>query len=261
MMNAKSMKRRALCVAALALICVAGPARAAEAAAPGVKLAVLSLIGDQMSYVGYNPSTGSLFNQNARGEVQIPNSGFDATALRTIQHMVKDTAPGMGTVLYAVSMPKLAADPTSLFANGKAVIPPGFVATMKKDGASQALLLTRRRGEAILRAYDDDLGTGKVEGVGYYLDRTAHMHNMDTGFSSRGFLAPYVWLQLTRVDLDSGRILAEQAIGDSVVLAANQSQGDENPWQIVPDARKIDQLNEMIEQGVRNSMAKVLPKD
>ena len=128
------MKRRILFTAAL--LCVATQLGVAQAAEATPTYAAISLIGDKMGLIGFQPQLGSRLNQNRRGSATIADAGFDATALRTIQETMKGIDGKANVLLYAITSARLSDNPSLLFNGDKAVIPPAFDEGMKKDGAN-----------------------------------------------------------------------------------------------------------------------------
>ncbi|MDN3922815.1 hypothetical protein [Roseateles violae] len=245
---------------------MAGTSRAAESPTPATSptYAVISLIGDQLGLIGFQPQVGSRLNQNRRGSATMPDAGFDATALRTIQQTMQQADPKANVLLYRITSARLSANPALLFNGETAVIPPAFEEGMKADGANYLILLTRRRGEANMKASFNDqgsgvsLGSGNVEGIGYFADALTPMVNVDTNFSSTGYLAAYVSLQLSLIELSTSKVLAQIPVVESRALAADGSDSSADPWQIVPHEKKAAYTNQLIEFAVGRSLPGLL---
>ena len=62
---------------------------------------------------------------------------------------------------------------------------------LEKAGATHVVLVTKLRQEARLRILDGTIGAGKIEGVGFYIDKGVRMRNVDTGEMSQGYVAPF----------------------------------------------------------------------
>ena len=251
------MTRRLLMIAAL--VSLAGSAWAGENLAPPA-YAIVSLIGDKVALVGYQPATGTRLNANRETFVSIADGSFDATALRSIQ----ESAPPLAgqpatTLLYRLTSSRLSANPALLFDGDKALLPPAYADAMKNDGATRVLLVTRRRSEAVIQALNQAVGGGRIEGVGYYADTQQAMEDADTHYSSVGYIAPYVSLQLSLIDLASATVLARQSIYETRIVAASNGEQDHgDPWRLLNDAEKIELLNSLIEKGVKKAMPLLL---
>jgi len=236
-------------------------ARADEATKVPPRYAVLSLIGENMEVIGYRWSIASNLNQNEHSAMPVPDAGFDATALRTAQEVIQAGEGKPQALLYAPTNHQLPEDPASLFHESKVELPADVAQAMQKDGASYALLITRRRHDADLQMRHGQTGSGHLEGVGYYVDQNKHMINQQTHFESRGFLAPYVSLQLSLIDVASGKIIAKREIYRSATLAAPGALETNNPWFILDESRKVARLNRMIEVEMKKAVPLLLKHD
>lgn len=233
----------------------------AEPVAPGQKYGVISLIGEEVGLIGYQPTLGSRLDRNLRNSAKVANAGFDTTALRTIQDSTKAYDDKAVVALYAIKSPRLSANPSSLFEGDKVVLPPAFADAMKEDKVSHLLLLTRKRNEARLETANGSVGAGTVEGPGYFADGQTPMINRGTNFTSVGFLAPYISLQLTLVDLSNGKIVGRRNVYDARVLSDDGNPSAGSPWAIVPDADKIPYLNKLIEATLAKTVPALLRDD
>lgn len=252
--------RRNFAVTVLGLLgCIASAQ--ADVVPPAQKYAVISLIGEELGLIGFQPTLGSRLDRNLRSSATIAGAGFDATALRTIQESTKGFDDKAVVVLYGIKSPRLSADPSSLFALDKVVLPPSFAEVIKEDGASYLLLLTRKRNEARLQTMNTSVGAGTVQGVGYFADGQASMINHATNFSSIGFLAPYVSLQLSLVEVASGKIVGRRNVYDARVLSDDGKPPTSTPWAIVPDTQKIPYLNSLIEENLKKALPALLRGD
>ncbi|MDC8770616.1 hypothetical protein [Roseateles albus] len=250
------MKRRNLLLA-LAAATVLGEGflgQLAQAASPETKFAALSLIGDSINVVTFQTTVGSKLDRNIKQSAAIPDAPFDVTALRTIQASVKELKGPGEVLLYRSPSIDLFGDPWALFDGNKLLLPPNLVEAMKKDGASHLLLLTRNRQDAKLATTQGAVGSGRLEGIGFYIDRQKRMYNTDTLESGQGFLAPYTYLQLSLVDLSNAQVLQQQTISSSQTIGSARSKDGFDPWQALSPEDKVDTLERMIEKELRQAV-------
>jgi hypothetical protein len=119
-------------------------------------------------------------------------------------------------------------------------------------GATHLILVSKHRGEARLRMADGHVGGGTLEGLGFYLDHNVRMTNVRTGEQSRGYIAPFVYMRISLVELASGTVLRE----DSVVASAPMSsQKADETWKMLSPDEKARILRGL----VRRETARVLP--
>lgn len=245
------MKRRLILLSAAALLSVGGLSAATSAGLSAgergsAKFAALSLIGDSINVVTFQPTVGSNMGRNIHQSVATPGGPFDLTALVAIQASIKDRL-GLGEVLlYRSPISELFGEPAALFKGSKLVLPPGLIAGMKNDGATHLLLLTRNSQEARLAVKQGAVGSGRLEGIGFYVDRQQRVCDTNTRECGVGFLAPYTYLQLSLVDLSNAQVLQQQTISGSGTISSTRSDDGFDPWKALSPERKISTLEDMI---------------
>lgn len=251
------MKRRSLMLASAGLCAGLGASLAqAQGESTPRKYGVMSLLGETIVIAGSRPTTGSRLDQNDQYAMTIPDAGFDVTAMRTAEETIKKIWPQSTVALYAIQAPKWVERPMDLFTDGKLQMSPKLVEAMKADGAGHLLLVTRYRGEAQVRTKDWTLGSGRLEGLGYYLDREAKLEF--EGKARYGFIAPYVYVRLSLVDLASGAVLRHRLITASRSMADVKRLDSPDPWDSISAADKLRVLNEVIEKEVSQALPALL---
>lgn len=248
------MLRRSLVLSLCAATLFGGP-MAAQSAVEVPKYAVLSLIGEKFEVVTFKPSTGSSLNQNARESIMLQSNVMDATALGAIRNGIRKSQPTSEVFLYTTSEASLFSNPTALFEGKKVALPAQLIAGMKKDGATHLLLVNRFRQEAQIQLGIRKVGTGHLEGIGYYVDR--HMPTMehDGSESSLGFLSPYVYLQLSLVDLGDAGIQKTTTISASQARISLQSSKGLDPWDALSPKEKLSTIVGIIDHELETAAA------
>jgi len=235
-----SFARRALCLAGLALLALPRVGLAAEAPRT---VAVLSLIGDEMSLVTRRTATGSSVDRNDRQAIALPDPSFDLAAALAAERAIKEAMPGAERLRVTVADKRL-------FALQEAVLEPGptsdamrtaLQALLQDARATHLVLITKRRDNARFRLYDSHIGDGKVSGIGIFIDNAVGLEDPDTRIYGNGYIASYAYLQATLVDVATMRALASgsatesmmtTAIGTSAILA----------WDALSPAGKVENL-------------------
>jgi hypothetical protein len=251
------MKRRILVLAGLAAILSSHAARAQPAVSPP-KYAVLSLIGEKFNLVTTRLTTGSHLDYNFTQSVSLPGAPFDITALSTIQDSVKSATGQQEVLLYTTALPDLFNKQLGLFDGSRLVLPPELLATMKKDGANLLLLLTRHRQDATLAVREGYIGNGRMEGIGYYVDRQTRLERTDTSEKGNGFLAAFLYLQLSLVDLGDARVLRQQHINASTVLPTAGKRVGFDPWEVLSPQEKLNELDRMIKTELKQAVPQII---
>lgn len=245
----------------IATVLAAPLVRAADPApAGGEGYAVLSLIGDRITIVTFRESVGSSLDRNLRQSVPTPGGSFDRVAANAVATAVVDARPGSKTTVLDTDDPalydrsaELAASPENL----KPVAEP-VAKEMAADGTRWLVLVTKWRGPARLEGADGAIGSGALDGLGFYIDRFHRTPASETGASGIGFLAPYAYFALHLVDLTTGRVVRSETVQVAVVLPDTRNDRSLHPWDVLTGAEKQQRLEALIRQGVAGAIPRLL---
>lgn len=242
---------RALFIAAAMLVMLT--AQAAEAR----KYAVISLIGDKLMLVTRDIATGSRIDQNRRQYVDVSTPALDNTALLAVEEALKTADPQAEVVLLATRDPAVfAAQARMLEKGGREEGLLGQIAKVAEGAqASHLVLVAKLRHEAMLRVRDGSVGSGWLEGLGFYVDRSMPMVNTDSGESYTGFLAPFAYFRLVLVDLSSDKVLGEESV---VASTTHGRQDSFHPWDTMTAEQKVSVLQGLIRQETRRIVPRLL---
>ena len=198
---------------ALVLAGIAVPAQAQR------KYAVLSAIGDRLTVVYRVMSTGSNIDSNRRENMDLAGPGLDNAALLAAEDGLKAADKGAEVILLA---PRTALAEKAAAAVRDATMAQ-WIATDGKPqlnglGATHVVVISKYRADARLNVASGTTGSGKLEGLGFYVDPWFAQAEESASGGSRGFLASYAYISLRSFDLQSGAQVAEQ-----VVMASNST--------------------------------------
>ena len=227
-------------------------------AGPGIeprKVALLSLIGDFMTVVTYRPGIGSHLDKNARETFAIPDATFDHTALLAASDAIKKADASASVVLIAAPSTGMRTEQRHLLKDQRFVPTDELSAALTKEGATHLLLMTKYRAAARLQAKNDMIGSGTLEGLGFYVDRQTRLIRSDTGEIGRGFLAPYAFFKISLIELSSSTVLKEQAVTASTALSSARDKDGDDPWDALSPGQKVAILRALI----RNATEKAIP--
>lgn len=220
------------------------------------KYAVLSLIGDSLTVVTYRPSIGSQIDRNDHKTFALPDAIFDQAALLAVDEALRKVDPKASTTLLAPSSPTLRAEQGHLLDGQRFAPSEGLDGALKKDGATHLLLVTKHRADTNLQTGGSTVGSGKLEGLGYYIDRQLPMYRSDTGEQGVGFLAPYVYFKISLIDLATSTVLKQHTVTATTTLSAARARSKESfdPWDVLSPSQKIDTLRGMIRREIVNAV-------
>lgn len=230
----------------------------AQAQAAPRKLVLMSLVGNELTMVSERNSVGSNMNQNERRKLPLQAGVVDTAIGQLMQVAVKKREPAAVTTLVAPSDASLFKDQELWFVTESARLPADVVNDLRATGASQLLLMTKLKADAALRTRSRMAGTGQLEGLGFYVNHTSDMQSGASLNSSLGFLAPYAYVRLALIDLASGRILAQQRLLGAQVVVNEAAGGDTNPWNAIPDAKKLPALLDLVGADIERSVPQLL---
>lgn len=230
-------------------------ASVAHAAPATPSYAAISLVGDKLDVVTYQPRVGSQLDSNSHMPLRLTEDALDTTALRTIGQSLRELAPGVPVALLAASTPDSFADQDRIFSGSHVTLPAEIDAAVHREGATMLVLVTKRHAEARLRSLNGDLGSGTLDGLGYYLDSNKRLKNRDTGVRSIGFLAPFAYVEVSLVDLATSTVVRQAAITSGYVIGASDNGGAVNPWDALNGEQKVARLESLLS----GELQRVLP--
>jgi len=225
-----------------------------------LRIATLSLLGDKLSAVTQQSRTGTRISQNTVDDLQLPAGVLDATAVSALTD----------TVLKADAMAKVAplklasaqalGKPDGLFSGSKFEVPAQLDSILKQVSATHLLVLTAYRAPANVRGWRDGIGSGSLEGMGFYLDRELRMKNTDTGQQQVGYIAPFTYYKVWLVGLSDGAILASTPVAHAEILSSADLSGAGDPWDTFSTKQKMELLDQMLRKDLESVVPGLLKK-
>lgn len=245
---------------ALLLVCaLQALAASAFAADAERRYAVISLIGDTITVVGSQVQIGSLMDRNTRQSIPVPDATFDRSALVVAAEALKQADAQASPALFMPRNAALFRDHDGFFDGAKATLPAAIGSELRAQGLTHLLLFTKYRSESQLRdANGNNLGTGKLEGLGFYVNSSRKFVQSDTLEHSEGFIAPYVYVRVSLIDLAGASVLQARTVTASRVRAPRYSQGEQTAWETMSAEEKVATLRDLLESEARKVMPAVL---
>ncbi|MEO5676868.1 MAG: hypothetical protein ABIQ84_04910 [Usitatibacter sp.] len=201
--------------------------------------------------------TGSNLDRNQREFIELPSAVIDNGTVLAVERAVKATQPGADVVLLGARDPALFALRRKSLEEGSGT--QGMVARLSDVlGGTQAthlILITKLHHDAMLKLESSHVGSGKLEGVGFYIDHALRTTRSDTGARGQGFLAPFAYFTVSLIDLRSRTTLAEEDVVASTTHSAARSD-TLHPW----DAMNADQKVRELQRLIRTEIARVTPE-
>jgi hypothetical protein len=253
-LSAETMDRhRRMIVLGLGGLCAAG-----SAVGQSRRLAALSLVGDKIEVVYARPETGSHMNHNSRRAFDDAEGTLDRFVLQAVDRAVRRSQPGAALAMLALPGTALYEQPERAFDGRQVALPGPAVDAIVASKASHLLLLTKFRDAAQAPLHDSTVGVGTVRGLGFYVDNDIRLQLRDTGATAAGLLAPFVYVRISLVDVDSGEVLREELVRAMETHSTAENRQATVPWDVLSAQQKIEALHNLIERSIGDATAKLL---
>jgi hypothetical protein len=218
--------------------------------------AVLSLVGDELLIVQREMSTGSRLDKNTRRTVAVPSGTLDRAVLLAIDDALRGADPAARPVLLATRDPSLyAVARRALDEGGTLRVFEAVRPVVAGARATHLILVTRHRHAAMLRLTGGHVGSGYLEGMGFYIDQGTGNTAYSATDAERGFISAFAYFKASVIDLARGTVVAEDyAIGSNAHARAAGQIG--NAWSALTEEEKDRELTQLI----REETAVMIPK-
>lgn len=232
---------------------------ALNASAQERKYAIMSLIGDGLLIVTRDISTGSNLDKNVRNFAPFKNPALDNATVLAIDSAMLGRDRTVKTILLGGRDPALFALQERGLEEGRALatLLPAIQPIARKAGATHLILATKHRDVARIKLAHSVTGSGRIEGLGFYVDQNMRMLNRDSGEGTQGYIAPFAYFALSLVDLADGKVLAEELVRESFAQASQQAAV---PWDALTPEQKVQMLLGIIRQETQRAVPLLLEK-
>jgi hypothetical protein len=236
--------------AAFASLLLISAAHAEGVETPYKKVAVTSLIGDVMTVDIYSKRVGTMIDSNQQEKLTVPSPVFDELALKTASEAVTKALPSASVATLAVAAAGSDLDPAQFLVDGRIAASHRLAVALRDAGFTHLLVIAKQRAPARLKMTHNSVGSGYLQGIGFYVDNILKTQRTDTQETGTGFVAPYVYIKLALVDLASLNQIREQVITDSRVRSAARNKEAFDAWGALTAGEKVSLLQELIRANV-----------
>ena len=219
--------------------------------------AILSLVGDEMMIVQREMQTGTRLEANSRQSVSMPDATIDRSVLLGVEDAIRRAEPSAKTTLLVSRRQAVydsvarALDKGGTTAQAYEAVKP-VVASAK--GATHVILVTKYKHATMMRIHNGYIGSGWLEGVGFYVDYGSTARSPITNDNERGLISPYAYFRVSLIDAASGKVIHEdRVIGSNPYTVDSGTIGD--AWRAITPQEKEKRLQDMI----REETARVVP--
>jgi hypothetical protein len=221
---------------------------------------ILSMIGDHFTIVAQRRQTGSHLDVNEYQTVPNADPALDGFAAKVADAVIAKTRPDAGSVtiradtaLYKIRDSWVDAELTEvsrLVSDIKTKLPP--------ISDARLLMITPYRDQPRLSTTTAELGSGKVSGLGFYVDTATWLRISETNHEmSRGYLGLFANFQLVLIDLETGKVAGQEAVALGSTHSSAQAP-DRTPWNALTPAQKAQGLQSLMKRGIEASLPGML---
>jgi hypothetical protein len=248
--------KRLLCLAVFALVYVPSSGHAADSAPR--TYAVISLVGDRINVFGHRATVGSNMDRNRYGAMAVQGRALDDTAVVAASDAISRFDPRASIVMLSSSDPTLYELQDELFEpqeRSRALLASAIRDPVQGQRATHLILIRKHRADAALRMQVQYVGSGKIEGIGFYVDPILRTRNLETNELGAGFLATFAYIKVALVDANTMAIIREQTVEESATMLTGKSL---NPLDALTPAQKTAALRSMLVKATAGGVKAVL---
>lgn len=216
--------------------------------------AVVALFGDDLTVVSYQSTTGSSLDRNVQQHVALNDGRYDRLATEASMTAIRNALPGARIEALTI--------PDEALAGGLDASLPSLIETvkgkLKEPDTHYLLVIGKYRGDAHLKVASGTIGSGKLEGIGFYIDSYLRMKQSNTGESGRGFVAPFAYLTVSLVDLRTGAVVRSESASESMTRANTGPSTTLNPWDAMTPEQKVRALDVVVRKALLWAVPRVV---
>jgi hypothetical protein len=221
---------------------------------------VLPLIGDRITVALQDQQVGSHLDRNKYQVIPQSDPNLDIAAARAADATIRKLRPDATITLLRATNPKLYAM-RDVWTDTDAVDVRELLSLVAQQHTSTPdaylLLILPYRAEPELKSKNSYRGTGKVAGLGFYVDSTSRWTSAVTGETAIGFLGVFANLQLVLINLQTSTIVAHERGVVGTTFAASRAE-DKTPWNALSPERKDAVLKELMSDEIGRQLPKLL---
>ena len=228
----------------------------AAGAAETRRFAVLSLIGDKLQMAQAKPLEGTPVDRIERNQLPLADPTIDRTALQAINEELRRAQPASTPVLLQATEPGMFDDQAKLLepGGGGAALLDKIRDQLKGTRSTHLILVVKDRYDGIPDLQRSFVGTKELDGIGFFVGRTASPLPGNPSAVGPGFLAPFAYFRVALIDLGSGAVLKQERALASTAISAEQTMTG-NPWETLNAQQKVRTLQDLI----RSELARIIP--
>jgi hypothetical protein len=244
--------RFSLCGAALASAAAWSPLQALAQVQPVLRrVGVFSLLGDSVRIVARETQ-----------EALFKDVGMDTVALDAVGRAIQASQPQTEVRDFRAPAEVDVQDQLKigLAAARRAELPAWVAQAARESALSHALLVTSSTGAMEFHTGRAQVvGDGLVTGIGFVVSGSGRTTNLNSGAVGTGYIAPFVQLRLTLVDLAGPRLVHSASLSEGYIVGPPTNEAPD-PWRYMSRPDKARALDALLRRVVARGMQEVLAR-
>ena len=115
---------------------------------------------------------------------------------------------------------------------------------------SHVLIITSYVGAMEFRtARSEVVGNNRVSGIGFFVSADGRTTNITTGATASGYLAPFVQLRLTLINMADHSVVNSSSLSEGIVVGPPTAEAP-NPWLFLDRAGKAQALQQLLNTSI-----------
>jgi hypothetical protein len=218
--------------------------------------AIVSLIGGELTVVGAQPVGSTSLDRNSYASVAVPDAAFDRAVFDAVDRVV--LARNRRDTTSLLRMP--VADARAAFVDGSnpghavALVVAAVRPAVVQAGLERLVIVAPYRYAPMMATRDGHVGTGRVAGLGVYVDRMTWMEREQSGDAHPGYLGLFANFRVLIVDVRNGTVLADDFATTGTTYSATQSNS-RDPMTAISAEEKVRVLQWLVDREI----ARILP--
>ena len=225
--------------------------------------AILSLAGDAITAATWVNGTGTKMDATDYQIFPMNNTTFDEAAIRAASAAVQQVQPGATPFLMLSTDPELHQAQNAMFDHPERnQANRDYLKSLWKDHpVSHLILITKYRATPEMKFMQQSEGTGKVEGLGFYMNNevTVTSYTEKNNQTSQGVLMPYAYLKLRLIDTSTMQVVREVNRKESELVTYDiEEERAVRTWEALTPKQKVSYLDGLVRRAVTASVPKLL---
>lgn len=193
-------------------------------------------------------------------EVMFKDVGMDDIALEQSQAAAKTLLPNARVSTYrAPEQPSVEEQVNIGTAAGRrGELPDWVLKAARADGLTHVLLITSNVGPMEFRtATSEVVGNNRITGIGFFVSADYRTTNTTTGAVSSGYLAPFVQLRMSLIDVARQSVVNSANLSEGVAIGPPANEAPD-PWRFLDRAGKSRALQTLLTRNIARGANTVL---